>query len=501
MTWTTTLGTAFGTVAIIVVLPASASGEHGVVCTKIVGSCYIFPCVQEHLNTTCESSYCVCGAGMCAYDGFSCVKMDPNDRVYDGVPSFFAIYRKVLLAVISLLVFCGTIGQIGYCWGANIANVMRATEAILNWIEFAFTQMILGCMCSACHECIVLCFICITTWINLTALRSVVDEGNRSDTCVAWRYNWWEDAKLWSGVVLVILSEIPFPNLKQSGFRAMIVVSLRHARHGFYTESSYEQAVVLTQIGLRLVGANLLILFGAERHLDTTLSTIMAIAIVRGSFNVYLMAQSLSFKERWNDRIQDYIDILPGDSQNLISPQNVYLDLGQPFARRVCVVFAGQMVLLFIFTSTLGDVIFGTLCQGTWQWRSCLASLLIQCLITNQMGSHFLAELFDWMLLFESVGDTSKSLEDEKVENPDAYANPFLVIRFCMSFMANCAGYSFLLLTLPLALMNSHTGFDFVKDCMAVSFIVQLDDLDGDESVRIRIRRIGVRNTYLQMTA
>uniref|UniRef100_A0A7S1AAB8 Uncharacterized protein n=1 Tax=Noctiluca scintillans TaxID=2966 RepID=A0A7S1AAB8_NOCSC len=222
-----------------------------------------------------------------------------------------------------------------------------------------------------------------------------------------------------------------------------------------------------------------------------------------------------------------------------INPTNVYMDFTKKFGVRVVLSFVGQWIVLSSYIAGMRDDVYEFLCDGAtnWvfhNWMMWMVVLIIQFLMTSALGSNFMDTLFDWYLILEGVhlhavevldtGDADslqwmvdvrlaikslreqgKSLPDEadsrcgclwrlcgarvrkvKAASQKAYifqmlCRPNPKTRFLMDYMSNGFIYTFLIMIVPIALINNTDGMDFAKDCVAIAFITVSDDLlDSD---------------------
>jgi len=85
--------------------------------------------------------------------------------------------------------------------------------------------------------------------------------------------------------------------------------------------------------------------------------------------------------------------------------------------------------------------------------------------------------------------EIKKSDNDEEDDGEDdaILQNSYVKIRFLLSFIVNCLMFGFLMHTVHLQLLDNEDGMDYVKDCLAVGFIVQLDDVDEEETKKVKV--------------
>lgn len=66
-----------------------------------------------------------------------------------------------------------------------------------------------------------------------------------------------------------------------------------------------------------------------------------------------------------------------------------------------------------------------------------------------------------------------------------------ILTRFAAAKLVNVVGATFIFMTLPLLLSSSETKLDFVLNCSATVFIVELDDLSGSAPMEIEVSGAG----------
>merc|ERR1712232_116563 len=70
----------------------------------------------------------------------------------------------------------------------------------------------------------------------------------------------------------------------------------------------------------------------------------------------------------------------------------------------------------------------------------------------------------------------------EAAQVKDSYLelfHPDVKVRCVMAFIVNYILFTMILQTVPLQLIGNQDAIDFVKDCLAIAFIVTLDDRNG----------------------
>lgn len=146
------------------------------------------------------------------------------------------------------------------------------------------------------------------------------------------------------------------------------------------------------------------------------------------------------------------------------------------------------------------------------------ASVVIQFLLCTQMGKSFVLELEQWAILFNVKRESEhpNGLIRGGIEEPEVRADKFIIrpdfqfypvvstshfltARFLMSFLVNSMTWTYLMYTVPLTILGSDDGMDFVKDCLAIAFLVILDDLDDSASMKVEVEPEWVKGWRLVM--
>eukprot|EP00450_Noctiluca_scintillans_P008891 CAMPEP_0194485710 /NCGR_PEP_ID=MMETSP0253-20130528/6610_1 /TAXON_ID=2966 /ORGANISM="Noctiluca scintillans" /LENGTH=700 /DNA_ID=CAMNT_0039325713 /DNA_START=39 /DNA_END=2141 /DNA_ORIENTATION=- len=228
-----------------------------------------------------------------------------------------------------------------------------------------------------------------------------------------------------------------------------------------------------------------------------------------------------------------------------IDPANVFMDFTKKFGIRVVLSFTGQWIVLGAYLAGMRDDAYVFLCDGptAWQfhnWVMWICVMIIQFLMTSALGSNFLDTLFDWYVILEGarmnvieIRDTGDAdsvqwvvdvnvavhesehrsirkhqdnyrvnqfyslfglrlrnvqASSERAEIFQLLCRPNPKTRFIMDFLSNGLMYTFLIMIVPIALINNTDGMDFAKDCVAIGFITTADDLfDSDARATLRV--------------
>lgn len=449
------------------------------------------------------------------------------------------------------------------------------------------------------------------------------------------------------GIACVMLSGIRWePYLPGYGFAGTGSVKERAdgllARNRLIEEDrpshwwSEGEVPTLVQMFLRFMGYDLLVLYGAPRRFYFTMFLLGVEVTHRGIFYSLFLVQS----DMWARRLKAILNAIDADEhftdeeiQSMdrqsdkytslmeskantsddqwkaktphdqcyrltIQPSNLYIDLKAPFATKVFVVFLGQVILSAGYFVGLRDDTSELLCDednSLWaNMRSFTmfgATVIMQLILSTQIGSSFYQEIFDWFLIYSagtanievvpnssddiaalelnafnaetlrvrkvqafakklndlpsnaerndlSIHDEAKAAgldgnwiikgqinskipgfcckegrisivpdrhTDQKTEPllPDHRAgkeveflrkkassmqdlySPHLKTRAIFSFFINHILLSIIVQTAPLTLIGDGDPMDYVKDCLAIGFIVMLDDVKDSDGMLV----------------
>jgi len=152
--------------------------------------------------------------------------------------------------------------------------------------------------------------------------------------------------------------------------------------------------------------------------------------------------------------------------------------------------------------------------------------VILQFVLSSQMGKPFQREWFDWYVMLRNLGSTKVAAQrgqpsrsgwcgwcgwcvkiwtlvfsdvemniklippsdDDNVEELDHnLAHPAVYSRLVMSFISNFVIPCILTATLPLSLIGTDSGLNFVQNCVSVAFIPMIDDVDPDDSANMQV--------------
>jgi len=273
---------------------------------------------------------------------------------------------------------------------------------------------------------------------------------------------WYKDWKLWIGIAGTLIG----------CYITRPTTNLREMKNNIMPTSYTGDAIFY-------LGLDLMILSVAQRNPVVGFIGIMAIIVLQSVIMLFyekLQAffDSLGESHTWSN-------VWKKATEMEIEVDNVFLDLPSPFAESF-VRFLGQTVLIgyywqYLFTLSKFDNL------SFW-----LATLPVQLLAKHQMGSPYQDIRYKWSMIFSScqyrLPDTKRRCDGSHLKQRNLELN----IRCWQSWFVNHVYYQSLILSVPLMLMQSETGIDFVKDAFAVMFIPTLDDLSTPRILTLLIR-------------
>jgi len=464
-------------------------------CVTRLGSCNWFPCSELHGEfVDCVSGVCTCAAGFCAPDGFRCenATRDVLQRYglrYDALESdskhasFVLLGFLVFLGIVFFLVILRNLETV-------LKGMMVTTSSDMVVIERVFVV-------------VVFCFVVLYSVSIAIPSGAKACDNNRPN------YHLYQSWKLWFGVLTYALSfpsgtmTIRGEHIRFPGYLVNFEDQFRSIHRG---HDKINQMVASFQLLMHLVGVDLLMFVAAERHYFLTLLGVCAHICVHST--LVLSARPASFV--WHEArklLSRKLDALASDPSEAafwqVRPSTIYQDLTEPFGQKCVVIFCGQSFLTFLYGASLRTNTYLWLCH--WEevrWGLWASTILVQYLLMVSVGTGFTEEYFDWAVLLHSMptdgvfrirlaGDTTSaevvSSFSTKHEFPTLNATPMIKTRLVMSFICNCVITSFLIYTVPLVLISNQGGMDYVKDCLAVAFITQLDDKSDSTDYEVEI--------------
>eukprot|EP00448_Togula_jolla_P002211 CAMPEP_0170596290 /NCGR_PEP_ID=MMETSP0224-20130122/15029_1 /TAXON_ID=285029 /ORGANISM="Togula jolla, Strain CCCM 725" /LENGTH=476 /DNA_ID=CAMNT_0010920553 /DNA_START=78 /DNA_END=1508 /DNA_ORIENTATION=+ len=212
---------------------------------------------------------------------------------------------------------------------------------------------------------------------------------------------------------------------------------------------------------------------------------------VSGSGEVPMSRRESHKKHAYEDdpTCNDDEDVSTGDDEDESelngTAENMYMDLTLPF-NKVVAIFVIQLLLFFLYVEHLNlDKDTHNVCKV--QYAFWILALLVKlCQSEQQLGKPFNP------LYWDKVDELAKVTEGTKGENVGlATHNIFYVfkisyknewkMRRVMDFIINSGCRYVIMYTFPI-LLCVEEPLDFVKDCTAVFFMTQMDDIEGGDS-------------------
>jgi hypothetical protein len=478
---------------------------------------------------------CVCKPGFCAIDGFTCEKPTDDQLDYYNLNfnnptssnldrksekptttttywvnehDAFETYKKAILPVPAVMIAAALFlflhfllgEQVKQWWGQSISDDDSSADG--RWLvsQLLGTQLrsnllwlVLASMASILIGLVYFC------WYSRALMAGRSCKGQ--DRLIL------SDQKWWLGLSLVGASCIRTPRWARkmgwsqlSGYRACHEVNLRVSTPGVSARNmrfahhdklrlGESDICNILQLVMRTAGLDILILSSAEHNIYGSLFAILGGAVVYSLAVIMMRITSSNFLLSLNLRlakaqVKDAIFVK-------VSPNNIYMGLGQSFSSKLVPIFAGQCLLLVTYSFSIHDDLYTTLCTGKWSWFMIFASIIVQFLMMTQLGKSFVLELEDWAILFLRKGWVKRDIEEEECPDTNADApditgsgDAYVRLRCLMSFAVNSVLWTFVLCTVPLVLIGSDDGMDFVKDCLAMAYITMLDDVDDDDTIQ-----------------
>jgi len=290
---------------------------------------------------------------------------------------------------------------------------------------------------------------------------------------------WYWDCKLWLGFFLLAASQ--WRSSHFPGYAGTHELHFSHTKHDpveVTKRSERTNIATLLQLMMRLAGVDILIIDSGRYALLGTLGTILVCTSLYCLGTTWLRVSSSAFVRNLNLRFDQAKE---GKDQSVteifLYPNNIFMDLRQPFSTKLMPIFVGQLLLSATYASSIHDDLYQVLCTGEWSWYKLFAGVVVQFLLITQLGKSFVLELEDWVFL---------SRRTESVVS-DSHEDHYVGVRCLMSFIVNHIVWNFLICTVPLNMVGTTDGMDFVKDCLAIGYITMLDDVSEDDT-KIKVK-------------
>mmetsp|Transcript_183675 Transcript_183675/g.582649 ORF Transcript_183675/g.582649 Transcript_183675/m.582649 type:complete len:256 (-) Transcript_183675:94-861(-) len=164
---------------------------------------------------------------------------------------------------------------------------------------------------------------------------------------------------------------------------------------------------------------------------------------------------------------------------------NIYQAFGTKDFMKCVIVFLVQTMLMFYFVADLLQTVQTVDCGDKKVLKFWVRAIGIQFLMlaSQEAGDKFRDEAPYWfyVMLHRNAGLSYTQPGSEPAACPGTAE---LVFRYFFSSIINWVFFELVVFLVPLQLMQSESGMDFVKDCLAIVFITALDDLN--ESVMMK---------------
>jgi len=205
---------------------------------------------------------------------------------------------------------------------------------------------------------------------------------------------------------------------------------------------------------------DLMILAGIEQ--DHLLTLCVAFIFIFGRQAMYLIRYMASNKT-------NTYHLLERLGMKHIEVSGTFQDLGVSFLRCM-LVFGAQTMLMAYYLIDLSNL--GRL--DSQAYRFWISSILIQFMTKDQMSQDFQVEAEFWDYCKNELNPDKMSLEKDS-KSFGLPRRTELWLRFLFAKVSHSVYLQIVIYTLPLQLMGSRTGLDFVKDTFAIVFIPSLD--------------------------
>lgn len=520
-------------------------------CTNVVGTCLLFPCSENH-DATCGNLTCLCPEGTCAPDGFQCTQAVDDFIVQRSDPHHtYTILLCIALCIGFLYTISYSSVPIPFFTNFAVAGVtpseapgsyhQRWYHHICVWGFVSIcTIFSLGTLAAVVHGTDVDSWPPAVHWLRKYRSGFVANCASHELTPLNLSFPA-------VGVIFIILSEIPKKSWGLDGFKVSLENALRSppiASQLTAKLQSVQDSLRLAQIIFRLIGWNSVVLFWVQMDFWRAIASLTCLVCHQVIFNsllcpfaeTWVELEKITYKKGLELSSKELSESKenPVTSEPLafkdINPPNVFMDFTKKFGIRVVLSFAGQWIVLGAYLAGMRDDAYVFLCQGpaAWQfhnWAMWICVVIIQFLMTSALGSNFLDSLFDWYVILEGarmnvievrdtgdadsvqwmvdvnvavheaerrsireLGDHHVKASSERAEIFQLLCRPNPKTRFIMAFLSNGLMYTFLIMIVPIALINNSDGMDFAKDCVAIGFITTADDLlDSDKRATLRV--------------
>lgn len=245
----------------------------------------------------------------------------------------------------------------------------------------------------------------------------------------------------------------------------------------FWSKGEEQSTLATLAQFLNLFAIDVLILVADEENRVVTSVVVIGAIFFRGCMQV--ISHLGRRKARW--RIWERVRM------TTIEVKGVYQDLGTPYLKTL-VVFGAQSMLMLYYVHSLIWVLpqfHNSRIYAFW-----MSSIPIQLLVKQMLSFSFTHEGDFWAYAFTRLDSSSTMLERDGCE----YVVPSSMecwLRCGCSMVSHYVYLQTILYTLPLQLMPSASGMDFVKDTFAIVFIPSLDLYQDSKKYKAVVRVFG----------
>lgn len=501
---------------------------------KFVGTCSLFPCGDHHGGASCvrqkiqvvdggyglqlftsSVSLCMCSHTGCTMDHFTCnsfskwnaslsarEKRDPNyfhntvtdkNKILEGATDF--LFGMVCLGVTALslsmtarFIECMQCNlERNKCWGRMffIYKFFKSGETPDDFICGIRKGKILYYVLS-----VLLMYIPFTTVFKPnTSMHSIcesaMDPTLNTEYLVSAFFFWvcaefsWKADSHWFGL------EGPAVLAVSALYRDVVALEFREKLHEY---------AKLFQLTARLQATNLVLLVLAQRDFTAAMVWIILVSMVRASFQLrrFFTKKHGDFYAEWK-ALRDS-DKEPDEKVVSVTPTDCYQHAATPIGKKVLIIFFAQVFLFGVYVLAMRNDSHDMLCKNDINWNLARITVVIQLVLSLNQGNQFEVNLKEWaaFMYARSVGagteydikikptdTTSSAIGTEPRRCTDVYVK----IRFVMSWLVNAVIFDLLISTAFLTLIGNDDPLDYVKDCLAIGFITQLDDLPDDDKL------------------
>lgn len=145
-------------------------------------------------------------------------------------------------------------------------------------------------------------------------------------------------------------------------------------------------------------------------------------------------------------------------------------------------VFALQVILLKYYVEYLVNLDETAEVNYEYWWVDFLLNF-VNTINSRNFGTQ---EIGLWIWFWELTG-TAKELEVDSMQGGNPTPTKVgVIVRCFMSSVVNMSFSSYVFCTLPIFVMTADSSIDLVKDCLAIAFIMDIDDLGQSTKLKVK---------------